>query len=87
MLTEQTKARGRGPQLVPAWMVQPAWDYLQMHGRMSNRYLLANDGLNVKRSSFVCALLAQLPQIEVASTRPITLRLSQGPSKKVALFD
>lgn len=34
----------------------------------------SNDGLNVKRSSVVCALLAQLPGVSVASSAPIELR-------------
>ncbi|MGO9733520.1 hypothetical protein [Mycobacterium sp.] len=31
--------------------------------------------LNVKRSAFVCALLAQFPDVVVRSTRPIILEL------------
>ncbi len=73
--TERSLARGAQPQLVPAWMIQLAWDYLQLNGELTNTYLLATDGLNVKRSSAVCALLARLPQVEVASVRPITLRM------------
>jgi hypothetical protein len=42
---------------------------------LTNRYLLADDGLNVKRSSFVCALLATLPDATVTSRRPIELWL------------
>lgn len=73
--TPRSQARGAGPQLVPAWMIQLAWDYLQRHHELTNKYLLATDGLNVKRSSAVCALLARLPEVELASVRPITLRL------------
>jgi len=62
-------------QLVPAWMLQLAWDYLQRYGELSNRYLLADDGLNVKRSSAGCALLDTLPIVDVTSTQPIVLRL------------
>ena len=40
-------------------------------GVVTNRDLL--DELRVYRSSFVCALLAELPGVTVASTRPITL--------------
>jgi hypothetical protein len=47
----------------------------QARGVLTNRFLLSTDGLNVKRSSFVCALLAELPEVNVESTRPITLRL------------
>jgi len=73
--TQRSRSRGTGAQLVPAWMVQLAWDYLQLHGTLANKYLLAGDGLNVKRSSAVCALLARLPAIDVAGTHPIVLRL------------
>ena len=61
---------GRPPQHVEAWMIQIAWDYLAAHGTLTNRFLLAKDGLNVKRSSFVCALLARLPGVRVVSRRP-----------------
>ena len=77
---ERSRAAGRPPQLVEAWMIQSAWDYLQAHGVLTNRFLLSTDGLNVKRSSFVCALLARLPGVSVESTRPITLALrAEGP--------
>jgi HKD family nuclease len=73
--TSRSRTRQTGAQLVPAWMLQLAWDYLTRYGQLSNRYLLADDGLNVKRSSAVCALLAELPGVEIASRRPIVLRL------------
>ena len=38
-------------------MQQLAWDYLQAHGTLTNCYLMASNGLNVKRSSAVRALL------------------------------
>src|SRR3712207_667340 len=66
---------GRPAQHVPAWMIQIAWEYLTSHGRVSTRHLLADDGLNVNRSSFVCALLATLPGVTVASRRRIELKL------------
>jgi hypothetical protein len=61
--TEKSVAEGRGPQLVPAWMVSTAWQYLVEHGRLSQAELL--DGLNVKRSAFVCALLSHFPGVVV----------------------
>ena len=78
--TQRSRAAGRPPQLVEAWMIQVAWDYLQAHGALTNRYLLSTDGLNVKRSSFVCALLARLPGVVVAATKPITLTLESARS-------
>ena len=59
-------------------MIQVAWDYLQAYGTLTHRFLLDKDGLNVKRSSFVCALLARLPHVQVAATRPITLKLASA---------
>lgn len=63
VITEASKKKGSPPQLVPAWMIEVAWNYLRRHGRLTNRYLLATDGLNVKRSSAVCAILATLPGV------------------------
>ena len=77
METERSRARRAGAQLVPAWMLQLAGDYLQRYDEPSSRHLLAADGLNVKRSSAVCAILARLPGITVASTRPIVLRVDR----------
>jgi hypothetical protein len=54
-------------------MFQLAVDQLEAHGRLTNAYLLSSDGLNVKRSSAVCAILARLPWVEVASRRPVEL--------------
>lgn len=76
--TEASDAKSSGPQLVPAWMLNVAWRHLRSAGTLSNRYLLASDGLNVKRSSAVCALVARLPGVEVASSRPIELRYRPG---------
>ena len=60
--TDRTKAQGRPPQLVPAWMLNMAWDYLRTHGELTNSFLL--NELRVHRSSFVCATLARLPGVE-----------------------
>jgi hypothetical protein len=75
--TERSRMLGENAQLVPAWMLQSAWSYLNEHGRLTNKQLLATEGLNVKRSSAVCALLSHLPGVEVESRRPIVLRLRQ----------
>ena len=69
--TERSRARGSGPQLVPAWMIAVAWDRLCKRGTLSQVELL-ND-LNVKRSAFVCALLAQFPDVVVRQNRPTVL--------------
>ena len=54
-------------------MINCALDELRAEGALTNRKLL--DELNVKRSSFVMALLAQLPGVEVSSQRPLTIRV------------
>jgi hypothetical protein len=54
-------------------MIVVAWNHLQKKGELSQNELL-ND-LNVKRSAFVCALLAQFPDVVVRSTRPTVLEL------------
>ena len=72
--TDASDSKGAGPQLVPAWMLHTAWEHLTATRSLTNRYLLAPAGLNVKRSSAVCALLARLPGVEVAVSRPIELR-------------
>jgi hypothetical protein len=73
--TERSARLGRGAEKVPAWMLNIAWDHLVAHGRLTNAHLLATDGLNVKRSSAVCAVLAALSLVEVTSRSPIELRL------------
>lgn len=69
--TERSKARASGPQLVPAWMIVVAWEQLCKNGTLSHIELL--DYLNVKRSAFVCALLAQFPDVVVVQDRPTVL--------------
>jgi HKD family nuclease len=71
--TESSLAKGRPPQLIPAWMFQLAVDHLLAHGSLSNSYLVSSDGLNVKRSSAVCAILARLPDVVVRSRHPVEL--------------
>lgn len=74
VIIETTKSSREGrAQLVPGWMFQVAWDELIEHGQLTNRHLLYD--LNVKRSSAVCAVLARLPEVTVASERPIRLLL------------
>lgn len=54
--TARSNERGSGPQLVPAWMVATAWKRLCARGEISQVEVL--NELNVKRSAFVCALIA-----------------------------
>jgi hypothetical protein len=76
--TEASERKKLPPQHVPAWMFQLAWDYLASHGSLTNRHLLATDGLNVKRSSAVMAILARLPGVEVVSRSPVEVAVSRG---------
>jgi hypothetical protein len=71
--TVRSDRRGSGPQLVPAWMVVAAWDRLRRCGQLSQQELL--EELNVKRSAFVCALLALFPDVVVRSTWPTVLEI------------
>lgn len=72
--TERSLSRGSGPQRVPAWMIAVAWERLRDKGELSQQEVLGE--LNVKRSAFVCALLAHFPNVYVRSTRPTVLELS-----------
>ncbi|TMS54813.1 hypothetical protein [Mycobacterium sp. DBP42] len=69
--TERSRAHAAGPQLVPAWMIVVAWEQLCKNGTLSHIELL-ND-LKVMRSAFVCALLAQFPDVVVVQDRPAVL--------------
>lgn len=77
VLVETTRSRkmGRGPQLVPAWMINTAWRQLRRDGHVTHEQLL--NEFNVKRSAFVCALVALFDGVEVESDKPITLRLNR----------
>ena len=72
--TSRSERLGTGPQLVPAWMIVTAWKQLNEARELSHDELL-ND-LNVKRSAFVMALLAQFPDVVVRSTYPIVIGLT-----------
>jgi hypothetical protein len=74
--TARSGDRGTGPQLVPAWMIIAGWHHLCRRGELIQEELL-ND-LNVKRSAFVCALLAQFSDVVVRATRPTVLELVRG---------
>lgn len=71
--TERSLSRGTGPQPVPAWMIAAACERLRDKGELSQQELL--NELNVKRSAFVCALLAKFPDVHIRSTRPTVLEL------------
>ena len=74
----RTERSGAKPELVDGWMLELGCEVLLADGRLTNRHLL--DDLHVHRSSAVCAILAQLPEVRIASTRPIELRLDRRPS-------
>lgn len=73
LATEQSDAKGSGPQLVPWWMFSTAWDHLHQHRELAQTVLLHD--LDVKRSAAVVAVLARLPGVEVKSVRPTVLAL------------
>ena len=69
---ETEKSAGQnGPRLVPAWMFNEAWRLMQTDRILRNTELIKT----VKRSSAVLALLAELPEVSVMSTRPLVLRM------------
>lgn len=72
--TEDSRLKGLPPQLVPAWMIQVAWDQLRTEGSLEQSVLL--EKLNVKRSAAVVALLAKLPGVSVVTKPVTTLRYS-----------
>ncbi len=78
--TESTRQQGQPPQLLSADMLEPAWEHLRREGSLSRTYLRSSAGLNVKRSSVVCTLLARLPGVSVAPTESMGL-LYQKPKK------
>lgn len=73
--TERSMKLGTGPQLVPAWMIATAWDTLCAKRELSQQELL--NERNVKRSAFVCALLAKFSEVHIRSMRPTVLELQR----------
>ncbi len=69
--TERTSRERTGPQPVPAWMLNLAWEYLRTRRELTNTTLLKQ--LRVHRSSAVCAMLARVPGVRVSTTRGIEL--------------
>ena len=82
--TEKSIREGKGPKLVPAWMINAGWQHLEKHGRLSQAELL--DDLNVKRSAFVCGLLARFPGVEVGDEENIVLHFGE-PAGEVGGHD
>lgn len=71
--TERSLARTGGAELVPAWMLNTAWEHLRRFRSLTQRYLL--DDLKVKRSAAVFAILARLDDADLVTTKPTTLVL------------
>jgi hypothetical protein len=63
--TDASKGSSSGSAMTPAWMIEVAWAHLRATGKLEHTYLQATEGLNVKRSAFVMALLAQFPGVTV----------------------
>jgi hypothetical protein len=78
MSTPRSDRKGRGPQLVPMWMIDEAWRYLVRHGRIDQPTML--DDLRIMRSAFVIALLARFDDVHVSSTRPPTVEYTPRAS-------
>jgi HKD family nuclease len=69
-----------GPQSVPAWMLNLAWEYLRTRGELTNSTLL--NQLRVHRSSAVCALLARVPGVQAAESGQITLNFDDRGNQR-----
>jgi hypothetical protein len=78
--TERTTRERTGPQPVPAWMLNLAWEYLRTRGELTNTTLL--NQLRVHRSSAVCALLARVPGVQVAGGKQIKLTYNAGGNQR-----
>lgn len=64
---------------VPAHLFNAAWDELHRSGQVSRRALIELLGATpAKRSSAVLSVLARFPEVSVAETHPILLRLDEG---------
>jgi len=74
--TERSRKERTGPQPVPAWMINQAWEFLRLKGELSNAVLL--NQLRVHRSSAVCALLARVPGVAVRIGRGVVLEWAGG---------
>lgn len=72
--TARSQERRAGPQLIPAWMFNLAWDALRAAGSLSNKRLL--EELRVHRSSAVCAILARVPGVRPLPGPGVALTLS-----------
>jgi hypothetical protein len=77
--TERTRRLRKGPQSVPAWMLNIAWEWLTKRGELANTVLL--NELRVHRSSAVCAMLARVPGVRVVSRSPIVLAWNAQPGR------
>lgn len=77
--TERSRSRSGGPESIPAWMLNLAWDRLRSFGELTNRQLL--EDLRVHRSSAVCAILACVPGVERMPSKEIALRWRTYPSR------
>lgn len=71
-----TKRSAPSYSVVPAWMLNAAWRILKANGTVTS-----DDLRGVRRSSAVFAMLARLPGVDVASTSPIKLTVSERPRR------
>jgi hypothetical protein len=72
--TRKSIAEGTGPQPIPIDWIEGSFDTLQEKGVLTRRDLGPKAS---KRSAFIFALLARLPEVE-SSANPITLRMKDG---------
>jgi hypothetical protein len=63
-------------ELVPAWMLNAAWKNLRTKGEIGR-----DEMRDLHRGSAVFALLARLPGVSIASTRPVRLQFDSSAVK------
>lgn len=76
--TNDSRAKGTPPQLVPSWMFELAYETLRARGRITQQEVL--NTLNIKRSAAVCAILARLEHVSVRKHRRQTELLWRADS-------
>jgi hypothetical protein len=54
-------------------MVERTWHHLLAARTVTQQFMLSTEGLNVKRSAFVAALVSRFDGVRVVSTRPTEL--------------
>jgi len=75
--TDHSISRQGGSVLAPAWMFNDVWRELRTRTTVSRDEVdRTRLGRKVKRSSVVFAILEKLPEVAIAESRPLSLKLA-----------